>query len=160
MPNNPSCKKNIRFMKISVFAVLVLIVLVICMFWKTWFIYPKYYAVVKQHLKDPGSANFRNSFFSKNDCFCGEFNSKNSAGGYVGFSRFVIQNNTVTIEGTELVGLGESYLDVMRSEVEIIEEQKSRAARGENVEYLSEQERRGKAIILAFDKTWARDCVK
>lgn len=45
-------------------------------------------------LKDQDSAKFRNIKFAKNDAggawiMCGEYNAKNSYGGYVGFSRFM-----------------------------------------------------------------------
>ena len=47
---------------------------------------------VKAKLKDPGSAEFRNVFFSRSGKLpmaCGEVNFKNSFGGYAGFQRFV-----------------------------------------------------------------------
>jgi len=47
---------------------------------------------VKMMLKDPGSAKFQNVYFNQSGgvpMTCGEVNSKNSFGGYVGFQRFV-----------------------------------------------------------------------
>jgi ascorbate-specific PTS system EIIC-type component UlaA len=49
---------------------------------------------VRAKLKDPSSAQFRNMFFSyvesaKAPVSCGEVNSKNSFGGYIGFQRYV-----------------------------------------------------------------------
>lgn len=47
---------------------------------------------VKQKLKDPRSAQFRNVFFSQKGgvpVACGEVNSKNSLGGYGGYQRFI-----------------------------------------------------------------------
>ncbi len=48
---------------------------------------------VKSRLKDPGSADFRNVFFHQGKdappMTCGEVNSKNSFGGYIGHQRFV-----------------------------------------------------------------------
>lgn len=46
--------------------------------------------IVKNSLKDPNSAEFRNINKS-----CGEVNAKNSYGGYIGFERFYISNNSV-----------------------------------------------------------------
>ena len=40
-------------------------------------------------LKDGSSASFSNVFISTSDFVCGEVNSKNSFGGYVGFQRFI-----------------------------------------------------------------------
>lgn len=58
-------------------------------------------AVVVEHLKDPGSARFRNLFVASEQAtdtdgkdlgpilmLCGEVNAKNSYGGYEGFKRF------------------------------------------------------------------------
>lgn len=44
--------------------------------------------VVKESLKDPESAEFRNM-----NGVCGEVNAKNSFGGYTGFKKFVIDVN-------------------------------------------------------------------
>ena len=43
-------------------------------------------------LKDPGSAEFRNQ-----RGFCGEVNSKNSFGGYVGFKRFIAATKDMVV---------------------------------------------------------------
>lgn len=48
---------------------------------------------VRERLKDPESAQFKDTFFHHNKAYspvaCGQVNSKNSHGGYVGFQRFV-----------------------------------------------------------------------
>lgn len=48
---------------------------------------------VKEKLKDPDSAKFKNLFFSRGadnvPCTCGEVNAKNSFGGFTGFQRFI-----------------------------------------------------------------------
>ncbi len=48
---------------------------------------------IKLKLKDPGSAKFRNVYFHRGadniPMTCGEVNSKNSFGGYIGFQKFV-----------------------------------------------------------------------
>lgn len=43
-------------------------------------------------LKDPGSAEFRNQ-----RGFCGEVNSKNSFGGYVGYKRFIAATKEMVV---------------------------------------------------------------
>lgn len=48
--------------------------------------------IIKNKLKDPVSAEFRNSTVSRvngNPVVCGEVNAKNGFGGYTGFQRFV-----------------------------------------------------------------------
>ncbi len=55
---------------------------------------------IKKRLKDPESAQFRNSAFynSKVPVVCGEVNSKNGFGGYTGFQRFVAAGKVVVVE--------------------------------------------------------------
>ena len=54
---------------------------------------------VKLRLKDPESASFRNIVLPRNssNAACGEFNSKNSLGGYGGFSKFVSTGSILTV---------------------------------------------------------------
>ena len=47
--------------------------------------------LVTAKLKDPGSAQFRNVKQLREGVVCGEVNSKNTYGGYAGFSRFVVR---------------------------------------------------------------------
>lgn len=53
----------------------------------------KHQEIVKLRLNDPDSAQFRNVKQNPNDkdVWCGELNAKNKLGGYVGFSRYVMQ---------------------------------------------------------------------
>lgn len=53
---------------------------------------------VRNHLKDPGSAKFKDSFFTiwkDTPVVCGYVNSKNSMGGYSGFQRFVASGDSI-----------------------------------------------------------------
>ena len=55
---------------------------------------------VRAALKDPDSANFRNTFFSELSgpkVICGEVNSKNSLGGYSGFQSFVFDDEKFNV---------------------------------------------------------------
>lgn len=64
--------------------------------------------VLKSHLKDPDSAQFRdikistkiqeNSDIEKEYTICGQFNAKNSYGGYNGFHGFVVTKNSEGIQ--------------------------------------------------------------
>jgi hypothetical protein len=72
-------------------------------------------------LRDPMSALFRNSFVSRMTLFpsgqpgmvlCGEVNSKNGYGGYVGFSRFYsFGKEHVVIESPEQLTFAEKWHD-------------------------------------------------
>lgn len=66
---------------------------------------------VAEQLTDPSSAQFRNEWSKKDGWVCGEVNSKNAMGGYVGFKRYTViwkdgGGQTVSFEGE-----GESSLD-------------------------------------------------
>ncbi|MEB0133776.1 hypothetical protein QN362_00355 [Actimicrobium sp. CCC2.4] len=52
---------------------------------------------VKAKLKDPDSAEFRNQFIGKAGAPCGEVNSKNSFGGFVGFQRYISVGTELTV---------------------------------------------------------------
>ncbi len=53
---------------------------------------------VRDQMKDPESAKFRNLTSSRNSNVCGEVNAKNSYGGYVGFKRFLALNGVVFMD--------------------------------------------------------------
>jgi hypothetical protein len=53
---------------------------------------------VKEQLKDPSSAQFRNVFVSKDgDYVCGEVNAKNGFGAYGGFEKFVVSVSSQSV---------------------------------------------------------------
>jgi hypothetical protein len=60
--------------------------------WKyqEWIAIPKARAPLMTYLKDPASAQFRNERIVPSGALCGEVNSKNSMGGYVGFKRYIL----------------------------------------------------------------------
>ena len=59
---------------------------------------------VSAQMKDPSSTQFRNEKI-KDGMMCGEINSKNSYGSYVGFKRFITSSpNYAYIEGIGYVG--------------------------------------------------------
>lgn len=56
---------------------------------------------MKDRLKDPDSAQFRNSFVSRSGgapVVCGEINAKTSFGGYGGFKRFISAGDIQIVE--------------------------------------------------------------
>lgn len=63
-------------------------------------------AEIKKRLKDPESAQFRNSAFydSRVPVVCGEVNSRNSFGGYTGFQRFVAAGEVTRVESEMAAG--------------------------------------------------------
>ncbi len=60
----------------------------------------KSHGAIKSRLRDPGSADFRNSRFYSGGpvpVVCGEVNSKNGFGGYTGFQRFIASGDDPNI---------------------------------------------------------------
>lgn len=72
---------------------------------------------VKYFLKDPKSAEFRNTKKAKtpnsptNLSFCGEVNSKNAYGAFPGFERYIVDGRLVMLERN-----GEAFYDQMDGE--------------------------------------------
>ena len=55
---------------------------------------------VVRSLKDPQSVQYREEvFFKDRATICGEFNAKNSMGGYVGFKRYIGKPDQFVVEG-------------------------------------------------------------
>ena len=54
-------------------------------------------SAVRAKLKDPGSAQFKNQRVSAKGAACGEVNSKNSFGGYTGYTRYIFAGKDLTI---------------------------------------------------------------
>ncbi len=126
--------------------------------WNKWFVYPEYQEIVRNHLKDPESTTFKNQVLRKNGFICGEFNAKNSSGGYVGYKRFKIETRMrnykgyASIEGTNIISLSD-YDEILEGVSLYHQERKSRR------EYYSPDVAFKIATPLAFEKNWKRDCV-
>lgn len=75
--------------------------------------------IVKQQLKDPSSAQFRNAFITtpaddtSQISYCGEVNAKNAYGGYTGFKPFFVDFENGPIFGTpETPGVSTTVLSI------------------------------------------------
>lgn len=70
-----------------------------------WFSYPPLRARINDQLKDPVSTQFRNERITKAGWMCGELNSRNGNGGYVGFKRYITNGSQENyLEGTGTIG--------------------------------------------------------
>lgn len=54
--------------------------------------------VVKDSLKDPSSASFKNNFVSDKSYVCGQVNAKNSFGSYAGYKRYINRGGLTLID--------------------------------------------------------------
>lgn len=64
------------------------------------FVMPEKRNLILSIMKDPESTKFRGEFLSGNN-LCGEVNSKNSMGGYVGYRRFISDGKEWALDTTE-----------------------------------------------------------
>lgn len=72
---------------------------------------------IKNRLKDPDSAKFRNVYFSDSSgkpMVCGGVNSKNALGGYAGYQRFVAAGEVIAVLETEVSDFGNLWKKVCR----------------------------------------------
>ncbi len=123
---------------------------------------------VSYMMKDPASAQFRNEKIV-NGLMCGEMNSKNSYGSYVGFKRFISSSPTYAyIEGIGYVGqkaelsLSERLDDLterLKTETAILKEQNALAKeQGWRFVAMSDSEKAEEAARRIFTKRWDRVC--
>ena len=52
---------------------------------------------VREKIRDPGSAQFRNQFIGKGGAPCGEVNAKDAFGTYIGFQRYISVARELTL---------------------------------------------------------------
>lgn len=71
---------------------------------------------VRARLKDPGSAEFKGTFFSTGKggipVACGQVNSKNSLGAFIGYQRFVSGGEELTFIENEVEGFDEVWTEL------------------------------------------------
>lgn len=59
------------------------------------------HARVRDVMKDPESARFKDDFMGKDGAVCGFVNAKNSYGGYGGFRRYIVWSDRTMIESSD-----------------------------------------------------------
>lgn len=118
-------------------------------------------------MKDPDTAKFRGEFISFMGWFCGEVNSKNEYGAYVGFKRFFSNTRPtrIFIEGTgraDEVSSSEESLDdyILRltKETEILRQENLAQQSGSPLKKYTASERSELANQQIFDEQWAERC--
>lgn len=122
-------------MKFAIFwagsvAVLVFCVSLLIPKYDVWFVYPAKRALINDHLKDPDSTKYRNERLSDGG-LCGELNSKNGSGGYVGFRRFIAQSKDVIYleeSGPIIQPSHADWMLKMDKQIEILKEFNARGA--------------------------------
>lgn len=113
---------------------------------------------VKERLKDPLSAQFQKEQIGKKPAlFCGEVNSKNSMGGYVGFKRYIVMPEYVAFDRDEtaLQLHDESANSTAQDEVLRKRLLDMTIAKGST---LTERESLEALFNIYFQESWAKVC--
>lgn len=117
-------------------------------------------SVVTASMKDPSSTQFRDETYS-NGTLCGELNSKNGYGAYVGFKRFIVENKKEAfLDGTGFVGEEMSTDNVitrMEFSNEVLREILAETKAGK--ERPSDGVIENRVTLHFFNKLWKNLCV-
>jgi hypothetical protein len=129
--------------------------------YESWVTLPRARALIADKLRDPSSAQFRNERFTASGNLCGELNSKNGAGGYVGFRRFISMGpdaNYLEAEGP----IGEwSHADFMLrmdKKIELIKMHTKWRGEGIDIPEFSERELDEMVVKRFFEDKWRELC--
>lgn len=120
-------------------------------FWEPMVVWPSKQAPLLASLTDPASAQFRGQRLSQFGVLCGEVNSRNSMGGFVGFTKFLATSGSYAIRGypTDPWYGGTKPTHVIVAELD--REIDFMRARGRK---RTEQE----ALHAEFDALWTQSC--
>lgn len=133
-----------------------------------WFEFPKRRAYVNKQLKDPASTIYRNEQLKKSGWLCGELNSKNSMGGYVGFKRYMAgsaddayleEHGHIGVDSTAQAS--EMIIEELNVKIKMHEAQIAAHKLGESISQdlrLSESDIHELAVKRVFDRKWKEIC--
>jgi hypothetical protein len=139
-----------KWLVLSVVGVAVATAGVLAFKWDEWFVWPEMRTGVLSLLVDPGSAQFRNEK-AGDGYLCGEVNSRNSMGGFVGYARFISSKHAHALDGYPVYTWSPGTPDAQRFrerlKVEI-----------EMWEKLKRQPTEREVNTKEFATLWARQC--
>lgn len=124
---------------------------------------PKIHAPLLSSLKDPESAQFRNERLTASGALCGEVNSKNSFGGYLGFKHYILAGPGANyIEDAGVLGIWSAKDTQLRDQEETAIRlhilKYNDENRGLPLAMPSDAERREFANKKFFEAKWANLC--
>lgn len=114
---------------------------------------------ILQGMRDPASTQFRNETLHKSGWLCGEVNSKNAYGAYVGFRRFISKDSVnAYIEGMNFSGVrSPDHQQIMKAidlQRKALQEAKRRIEEGS----LDRAAAQGWADSQVFEMQWQEYC--
>lgn len=128
-----------------------------------WIAFREKRSFINDHMKDPGSTQFRNEHLSAAGWLCGELNSKNGMGAYNGFKRFFVRSkDEAYLEGEGSLGeeTTQDVIDALDEETSMLKSYNDlRSAHPDmKFEVLSRYERREQARRNLFEKKFRATC--
>ncbi|MDN4038674.1 hypothetical protein [Massilia sp. YIM B02443] len=149
-------KKLTAVLSSAVLAIIVVFAGIFIWKFEDWIKIPKAREAIQSALRDPSSAQFRNEKLTKLGVLCGEVNSKNSMGGYVGFKKFIsVAPGANYIEGAGRIGEESTDDMIARMDKEIVIMKRFTAA---EFEHPSKDQITEFAVAEIFRDKWAELC--
>lgn len=133
-----------------------------------WVTLPKERELISKYMKDPLTTQFREERLTPKGWLCGEFNSKNEYGAYLGFKRFISHTKAgaVYVEGLSLITEdnfelnGEEINALLDKKISLYNLQLAARDRGEPIAKYTEGERNRMAREERFKDRWKELCAK
>lgn len=141
----------------------------ISVFWikyEEWIKIPRARESVRALMKDPDSIQFKADYLEGDGWLCGELNSKNEYGAYVGFKRFMsnAKGGKIYIDGMGALGnesdaeSTEEVIARLDKEIKLLKQSnESRLNGGPSIKH-SQQERDTIVAQWIFNNKWAENC--
>ena len=119
---------------------------------------------VTQQMRDPGTVQFKDEKLTKQGWLCGQVNSKNAFGAYVGFKRFAARNHDdAWIEGVGYAGKpgadsADRTFEAMDVQIRVLGE--ILEAKKANPGFLNPSDAQIKSMVEAelFEDRWKKHC--
>jgi hypothetical protein len=136
----------------------------------TWVSIPAARKLIAAQLRDPDSTQFRNDSLRPTGWLCGELNSKNGEGGYVGFRKFVSggRSGDYYLEGEGEISSRHSdtddrdFIGRLDEEIRILRQFNAMRQNDSSIEVPSKAEIRRQAeeayARSTFEKQWQEHC--
>ncbi len=132
--------------------------------YEKWVTIPNARSIIAAEMRDPDSTQFRGDRITKSGWLCGEINSKNGSGGYVGFKRFASggRPGSFFIEGQGSIGLPEieEHIEILGKKVDLLKRSNEMRKQGVTLGTPSESTLNEQARAEIFEDKWKEICVE
>lgn len=127
-----------------------------------WIALPASRKLIANQMRDPESTQFRNDRFTKSGWLCGELNTKNGVGGYVGFARYISGGSAgkFFVEGQPHIGPRTTEVELadLGAQTEVLEQLNRLNEQGHDFPRPSQDELRETARSNQFERKWLEIC--